>query len=267
MIKQLAALFCCLLLLACAGGAPEVPYPAFVQSDTLEDMFVADLPGVRAKHLAGDMMTRLTSKRIDLPAAWNGTSGGAAGHDLEIFVLAGSLTLGDIEMRTGGYAYLPADSFGFNMVTQDGARILYFVSDADADAVIQTPLIINADQLDWQKTGTPGLSTRELRGDPGSGARTWLLRIEAGAAIPWEVSSAVREGYLVAGAYRHSECVNGAAATDAYLPGGYFHRPAGAINGGPQAGAQSMTIWLLRETEAATHDIVRDCTPTSTATE
>ena len=259
MIKQVAALICCSLLLACASGPPQLPYPAFVQSDTLEDMFLADLPGVRAKHLAGDMMTRLSSKRIDLPAGWNGTSGGAAGHDLEIFVLAGSLRLGDIAMRTGGYAYLPANSFGFNMATQNGARILYFVSDAVTDAVIQTPLIINADQLDWRTNLAPGLSTRELRWDPGSGARTWLLRIEVGAAIPWEVSSAVREGYLVAGEYQHSECVDGTVVTEAYQPGGYFHRPAGVINGGPQAGAQSMTIWFLRETEPAAHDVVDDC--------
>jgi quercetin dioxygenase-like cupin family protein len=261
MIRQVAALCCCSLLLACAGGAPQLPYPAFVESDALEDMFLADLPGVRAKHLAGDLMTRLTSKRIDLPAAWRGTSGGAAGHDMEIFVLAGSLTLGDIEMRTGGYAYLPADSLGFNMATQNGARILYFVSEADADAVIQTPLIINADQLDWQTAGTPGLATRELRADPGSGARIWLLRIDPGAAIPWEISSTEREGYLVAGEYRHSECVDGRAVTDTYRPGGYFRRPAGVINGGPPSGAQSRTMWLLRENQAATHGVVADCAP------
>lgn len=263
MIRHLVALCCCSFLFACSGRPPQVPYPAFVQSDTLEDMFLADLPGVRAKHLAGDLMTRLTSKRIDLPPAWRGTSGGAVGHDMEIFVLAGSLTLGDLEMRTGGYAYLPADSFGFNMATQNGARILYFVSAADADAVIQTPLIINADQLDWHATGVPGLSTRELRRDPGSGARTWLLRIEAGAAIPWETSSTAREGYLVAGDYRHSECVGGAAVTGTYQPGGYFQRPPGVINGGGQSGAQSPTTWLLRETESATHVRVDNCTPTN----
>ena len=261
MIKQVAALSCCLVLLGCAGSSPQVPFPAFVESDTLEDMFLADLPGVRAKHLAGDLMTRITSKRIDLPPEWRGTSGGAAGHDMEIFVLAGALTLGDIEMRAGGYAYLPADSFGFNMATQNGARILYFVSDADTDAVIQTPLIINADQLDWRATNAPGLSVRELRNDPGSGARAWLLQIETGAAIPWQVSSAVREGYLVAGEYRHSECVDGTAITDAYRPGGYFRRPAGALNGGPQSGAQLRTTWFLRETEAATHGVADNCAP------
>ena len=109
----------------------------------------------------------------------------------------------------------------------------------------------------------PGLSTSELRADPGSCARAWLLRIEAGAAIPWESSSAAREGYLVAGEYRHSECVNGRAVTDTYRPGGYFRRPAGVINGGPQSGAQSMTTWFLRETEAAVHDSADDCIPTN----
>jgi hypothetical protein len=263
MIKQIAVLSCCSLLLACAGGAPQLPYPAFVQSDELEDMFVAELPGVRAKHLAGDMMTRLTSKRIDLPAGWSGTTGGAAGHDLEIFVLAGSLKLGDIKMRTGGYAYLPADSFGFNMVAQNGARILYFVSDADADAVIQTPLIINADQLDWQPSTIAGVETKELRNDPGTGARTWLERVSAGASVPWQSSSVLREGYLVSGDYQHSECVAGEVLTGQYTPGGYFYRPAGAVNGGSSSGGSTDAIWFLREAESATHDVVDDCTPTN----
>ena len=45
---------------------------------------------------------------------------------MEIFVLQGVLTLADIELGPGGYAFLPAGSLGFNLRTYDGARILYF---------------------------------------------------------------------------------------------------------------------------------------------
>jgi len=75
------------LLAGCASGPPTLPYPAFIQVDELEDIFMASLPGVRAKQLSGDPQTRRTSNRVDLPKDWRGTSGGSPGRSLEIFVL------------------------------------------------------------------------------------------------------------------------------------------------------------------------------------
>ena len=39
---------------ACASSPPKLPYPAFIQADDLPDMFMASLPGIRAKQFAGD---------------------------------------------------------------------------------------------------------------------------------------------------------------------------------------------------------------------
>ena len=259
MNRHVYALLVLMLLAGCASGPPAVPFPAFIQADELEDVFLARLPGVRAKQLAGDPQTRRTSNRIDLPADWSGTSGGTPGRSMEIFVLAGQLMLADIELRPGGYAYLPAGSLGFNMQTDDGARILYFVNDADPEAIIRTPIILNSGLLEWQPAATPGIAIRELRYDPGTGSTTWLMRIEAGAAVPWQASSETREGYLVSGRYRHSECVAGQAVTWVYEAGGYFYRPAGVVNGGPQAGADTDAVWLLREPGAALHDAAAGC--------
>ena len=125
------------LLAGCASKPPATPFPAFMQVDELDDVFLASLPGVRAKPLAGDPQTRRSGNRVDLPPAWQGTSGGAPGRSMEIFVLQGVLTLADIELGPGGYAYLPAGSLGFNLHAYDGARILYFVNDADPEAVIR----------------------------------------------------------------------------------------------------------------------------------
>lgn len=264
-IRLVAASGVCVLLAACAGGPPKLPYPAFVQVDDLEDMFMAALPGTRGKQLAGDPQTRRTSNRIDLPPAWKGTSGGTPGRSMEIFVLSGHLVIADIDLDSGGYAFLPAGSLGFNLESPRGARILYFVNDTDPESVIRAPLIVDADILHWHPTGTPGVVSKELRSDPGNGAKTWLLRIEGGASVPWQSSSALREGYLLQGTYSHSECVSGEVHTAQYMPGGYFYRPADTVNGGPLSGGATDAIWLLRETASGTETVVSGCTlaPTS----
>ena len=250
------------VLAACAGGPPKVPYPAFVEVDELEDMFMASLPGIRGKQLAGDPQTRRTSNRIDLPPGWAGTSGGAPGRSTEIFVLEGSLTIADIELPPGGYIFLPAGSLGFNIKSEPGARILYFVNNTDPESIIRSPIIIDTNLLSWEPTTTSGVTTKEMRMDPGNGAATWLLRIDAGVSVPWQSSTTLREGYLMRGDYQHSECVNGKVLTWTYAEGGYFYRPAGAVNGGPLSGGETDAVWFLRETDGGTHEIVSGCEPT-----
>jgi uncharacterized protein DUF4437 len=236
------------LLVGCASGPPKLPYPAFIQVDELEDIFMASLPGVRAKQLSGDPQTRRTSNRVDLPRDWKGTSGGSPGRSLEIFVVDGELKVADILLQSGGYAYLPAGSLGFNLTADEGARILYFVSDTDPEAIIRSPIIINSSLLDWQSTAKPGVSSKELRSDPGSGAKTWLVRVSTGASQVWESSSALREGYLVSGNQQYAECMNGRIESWQYAPGGYFYRPANTISGGPESFALTESLWVMRET-------------------
>ncbi len=255
----LLAVFSCVLLAACESGPPELPYPVFVQVDELQDVFMASMPGIRAKQLAGDPQTRRSSNRVDLPPDWTGTSGGMPGRSLEIFVVSGTLLVADIELQAGGYAFLPAGSLGFNLNTPSGARILYFLNDIDNESIIRAPIILDAVVLDWKATGIDGIAVKELRKDPGSGAMTWLLRVEPGANQPWEISTAIREGYLLRGSYQHSECVGGEVHTWQYQSGGYFYRPAGAINGGPDASAATQSTWLLRETTRGEHGTVSDC--------
>ena len=257
--KLVSGLVVFVLLAACASGPPTLPYPAFVQVDELEDIFMASLPGVRGKQLAGDPQTRRTSNRIDLPPDWSGTTGGSPGRSLEIFVISGQLMIADIELRRGGYAYLPAGSLGFNLRSDDGARILYFLNEVDPDSIIRSPLITNAGLLQWNATSTMGVFSKELRLDPGSGSKTWLLKIEPGNPLPWQTSTALREGYLLEGSYQHSECVAGQVQTWQYAPGGYFYRPARKINGGPEAVALTESVWFLRELQSGEQQTVPAC--------
>ena len=112
-----------------------------MQADELEDTFMASLPGARAKQLAGDPQTRHSSNRIEIPRDWKGTSSGVPGRSMVIFVIRGEMTIAGISLGGGGCAYLPAGSLEFNIVSDAGAQILYFVNAADPDAMIRSPII------------------------------------------------------------------------------------------------------------------------------
>ena len=239
------AWFVAISMAGCASGPPELPYPAFIVVDELPDSFAAGLPGVRAKQLAGDPRTQRSSSRIIIPPDWQFSTGASPGQSVEIFVLGGAIELGEFSLTEGGYAYIPAGSMGLQMRSTNGAFLLYFVDDANEMAVIQTPLITNSNLIEWQP-GATGFATRELRADPGSGARTWLLRLEPDAAKAWQHSSQIVEGYLLSGSTVESECVGGDVVSYEYLPGGYFHRPPGAVHGGPESRTVAGAVWFLR---------------------
>jgi len=251
-IRNLIILIAAAVSVGCASSPDAPAYPAFVIADELPDLFLASLPGVRAKEFAGDMRSRTVSNRIELPSGWSGTTGGSPGKALEIFVLSGQLSLADVDLTDGGYVFVPPGSLGFNMVSDDGAVILWFLNDMDAAATIQSPLILDSNLVDWQATERIGVFNKILRSDPGSGERTWLMRYETDANIPWQSSSASLEGYLMSGQFQQSECVNGLAYTDIYFPGGYFKRPADVVYGGPEASVLSESVWFLRQKQEST---------------
>ncbi len=265
-MKRASLLTVTWLLGACASTPeqPDLPYPVSVLTDEIEERFLAALPGVRAREFASDMRTRAIAARVDIPMDWKGTTGGEPGMALEIYVVNGELRFSDFALGPGGYAYVPPGSLGFALSSDIGAQVLYFLDEIDEAAVIRAPIITDGRQANWTEVRA-GVFERELRHDPGTGARAWLQRVEPGAALPWSRSSATREGYLVEGNTTHGECYEGVSSTWDYLPGGYFRRPAHVVNGGPPTSAVTSSVWFLRELSGGTVEVVPTC-DTSTPT-
>ena len=218
---------------------------------------------MRAKLLTGDTRTRQSGSRIRIPADWEFSSGAAPGLSVEVFVLNGEISLGEYLLTEGGYAYVPPGSTGLPMRSDNGATILYFLDSANDAAVIQTPLITNAALLSWESPvfdfGSDGVSVKELRADPGSGTKTWLMKLDPGSRRSWQSSTQALEGYLVSGSVMGSECVGGEVLTAEYLPSGYFHRPPGALHGGPEATTVTGAVWFMRVPANERIDVVDGC--------
>ena len=262
MMRKLLVL---LTLAGCAAPGSKLPYPAFVQADELPDVFLAGLPGARAKQFAGNPQTRRTSNRIVLPANWSGTSGASPGKSLELYVLYGEIRIADLTLRPGGYAWFPPGFAGANLTTTYGSEILWFVDDAHPAGAIRTPIIYSSEVVSWQplspRDADRGLRIKELRRDPGSGARTWLLEVSPPAEIGCRKRPLALEGYLVSGHYRGVECAAGRPVAGDYGEGGYFLRPPDTVHGGPEERALETSVWLLRAAGDAEPVAVDGCRP------
>ena len=242
----------CLLLtlVGCATPRPQLPYPVFVQADELPDVFLAALPGARAKQFAGNPQTRRSSNRIVLPAQWSGSSGASPGKSLELYVLYGEMRIGDLTLSPGGYAWFPPGFSGANLSTTFGAELLYFLDDANPQNQFRSPIIYSSEIVDWQPLSNAaehqGMMIKEMRHDPGSGSRTWLLQVSPEARSAWQSRDRVLEGYLISGRYQGSECATGKPVNAIYTEGGYFQRPPNTVHGGPDERALEASVWLLR---------------------
>jgi quercetin dioxygenase-like cupin family protein len=253
-------LLAALLFTGCASQPPAPPYPAYIAVDELPDAFVAGLPGVRAKQLSFDPRSQRASYRVAIPSDWSFTTGAAPMHSVEIYVLAGDLKVGEFELEPGGYVYIPPGMSGVQMTSSGGALVLQNFDESNPSAIIETPIVSSSELIEWQPVDI-GISVKELRRDPGSGARTWLMKVEPEAVIPFQKSSQSVEGYLLSGSVMWSECSEGLVGTDEYLPGGYFHRPAGAVHGGPDTGTVAGATWFLRVPGDQEIDYVDGCQP------
>jgi len=237
-----------LVLCACASAPPSLPYPAYQNIADRADIFLAELPGVRARPIRLDLTRRNGYYRIELPSDWTGSTGATPGKAVEVFVLAGDLALGKERiLGPGGYAYVPPGGLGFALRANSGAIVMYRVWDPRDGALMQTPLILDSGLVAWQETDIDGVFEKELRFDPGSQERTWLTRIEAGTSLPWRSSLSDRDGYLVSGQMTLAECTPQGPVIDEYVAGGYFVRPPDIAYFGPESVVAQDSIWLLHE--------------------
>ncbi len=227
----------------------------------------------------GRILHRYTDGRlvaeIELPANWRwSSSSDEALPDkvstptlaLEVLVLAGELYFGDAQLTQYDYLQWPAGFGADTLHTQQPAKLLVFF-DPPRSGDPAEPRIVRTAPTDWggssvsqRDTGVAlKLEIRSLFKDDATGRWTWLLRAGPDLVLPWEVHRTVEEVYLVEGDYRLYECLPDGKTRFDYRPGGYFHRPAGIVHGGPDSGSPGDILMLLRTPTELTVEFKDGC--------
>ena len=260
-----------LLALAAAGCASQEPPPpaftGFIQAQTAPVEPWSPYPGVTARRLSADEFTGRSAIHLTVPLGWRWSGMINGAFSREWYVLEGRLQAGEQPLQGGDLLYVPPGARPPSLTAVRPAKLLIFTDPAHPASGLAQTFVASARALTWRPgtvardAGVPlDLSVKDLKRDPGTGARTWLVKIGPGVEVPWESHSVVEEGYLLEGEYRLSECLPEGRKDGEYLPGGYFRRPANWVHSGPDSGTDGGAVWLMRspgELDATFHDACR----------
>ncbi len=263
-----AAVMVLLGLGGCATREPPPPrFIGFIQAQTAPVEAWSPFPGVTARRLSVDEFTGRSALHLALPVGWRWSGLVNDAFSREWFVLEGSVQAGERRLRPGDLLYVPPGVEPPAMTALVASTMLVFTDPADPDSSLDRSFVTSSRVTPWRpgtvahKAGVPlDLSVKDLKQDPGSGARTWLVKVGPDIRVPWESHSVVEEGFLLEGTYRLSECLPEGRRDGEYLPGGYFRRPAGWIHSGPESGTDDGAVWLMRSPgtlDATFHDACR----------
>ena len=97
-------------------------------------------------------------------------------------------------------------------------------------------LVARTQKVAWQETGTDGFLIKPLYEDPGSGQRTWLMKVEPGAEAPSHAHTETEQIYVIEGSFYDQE--------NTYGPGDFAIRAPGVMHtGGSKDGAIVMLVY------------------------
>jgi len=235
------------------------PHTEFVQAQALPwTNDVEWLPsGVLQKLLSRDAGSGAVTTVLRYPPGYRVAKNLSLACDEELYVLDGSISIGDDEYTTGDYAYLPAGYVRRGM-RSDGCDVLSFLESAprgsDVNAACDESQLVrrlSTSAMPWgsasdKKVAAANVGRKVLRPDTAIGERTWILslQVENGQRYPLngvEEHPCVEEMFLLAGDI--------AMVTGTLRQGAYFWRPP-HIKHGPM-GTSTGFVALFRAKEGA----------------
>lgn len=257
------------------GPVREPGFEGFINVAALATTSAPELPGARVRVLSRDAGSGRRALHVSLPAGFGfDTRAVLPTLSLELLVLDGEITVGDRVLHQYDFVFVPADTPWPALRSGPGATLLAFLDPVttDRDAAARQrergAFITHYDAANWRagivarEAGIElKLEVQDLKRDPDTTARTWLLRAGPGLAVPWERHSVVEEGYVLDGDYRNAECLQSGTVIGNYRPGGYFRREPGIVHSGPDSGTKGGVLWLLRSPAALDVTFVEGCPP------
>ena len=153
-------------------------------------------PACETRLLSRDPDSGASTALVRYPAGWSADVSLAS--DEEIFVLEGTIDTDDRSYRVADYAYLPAGFAREHMRSSTGATVLTFfepgAAEYDSAELVEK---LATSRMPWVAPSDPTLEANRvgrkvLKPVARDGGRTWLLRINAEPAAPFEIMGVER---------------------------------------------------------------------------
>ena len=209
------------------------------------------------KRLSTDPATGACSSILRYPAGMRVELAYSMDCDEELFVLDGSLSMGDVGYRAGDYAYLPAGYPRASLCSEAGADVLTFYESLpavrkDIEAAYDPSNLIErvrTPDMPWgsasdARVAAAAVGRKVLRPDTDIGERTWLLKIDVDESRRYDLNGVechpcVEEMFLLDGDI--------AMTTGVLKSGAYFWRPPNIPHGPMGTTAGFLALFRAKE--------------------
>lgn len=270
-----AVLLCAAMTSHALADDREEQLVLYVQEQDLEAQPMEEGRGLASKILRQDVNTGALVLRVQAPLGWRDERSVRHVSALEIYILSGDLVLGGVVLGEGDFVLIPENTVYGAASSVTGAQFLmFFDGPGTIEAIVNVTLanddswtIVRDAETPWvpalvaQEAGVDlPLEVKNLKNDPISGARTFLVRSAAGVLVPWETHPVAEEGYLLEGSHRLEECLPTGLQSGVYEVGGYFYRPPELMHMGPGSIYTEPATWLIR-TSGKLVDVFHDTCP------
>ena len=217
----------------------------WLRSTDVVEEHVADEPlvGLMRRLLSEDDSSGASTSLLRAQADWAGRPGTLPGCT-EMFVIAGTVTVGDVTFGRLGYALLATDT---NVTAAAGAEFLLMVDPERAGDVPTDALVIDGEALDWEKElhgAPPAVGVKVFRSAKESGPVTLLVGNVPHYDSGPEFHECAEEIFILEGDVGNE--------TVSVRARGYLWRPA-YITHGPYRSETGLLVFLRGHGELTAH--------------
>jgi hypothetical protein len=185
-------------------------------------------PGASARILSADPETGALTARLELPPGYRRGAGFLTAA-VEVYLLSGTLRIGDAVRGPGHYEFTPAGVAQQRWAVQERCELVLMAKarpdfvPGEAPGASAERIALDTERIPWARGRVPGpppgLFSKTLRHDPTTGERTFLCGCVRRYEYPLiEYHDCSEEAYQVAGDMR-------IATSGLMRPGSYFWRP------------------------------------------
>lgn len=211
-------------------------------------MHIAGLDGPLEARILSTHPRRGTTRLVEIPAGWGADGPGAFDADVELFVLDGLLTLGDVELAPHSLLAAGEGDEVTELRCRDEATGLLMTS-APVRFIAPTgsrpPATVSAPSQTGWSVDDEGLVVKLL----GVPIRFTTRLVFAGHVVTstWKRLDAWSERFVISGEWRERGIGPGGETVEYTMgPGDYVSRPAGVAFDGPTAGSSAAALFLDR---------------------